>query len=256
VLAAVQQNGVALKYADAEIGLNQDPDFLKEAGLWEKQENPVHFRQEEAIQSVKFSLAKTSSTYATEFALALKQDPFLKHFKTYNPNTWCKESRDPNFTDINHPCRGTTTCQNHLPNTTAGGKPCNTSCWRLAFRFHQQVSKETNGFMIQVDEFEGLGDGQKIETLMAEEVGLKIFCTFTGYENQDKHPGGKALEKLAQAIEEWYKTGCSDMRMEDAWIGTALHNAAYSKARPKYSNQGDSYESMADWRRRTVGTLA
>merc|ERR1711935_1173058 len=58
-------------------------------------------------------------------------------------------------------------------------KPARQSCWRFAFRYHQQVSKDTNGFMIQVDEFDGLGDGQKIETLMAEQVGLKIFRTFT-----------------------------------------------------------------------------
>merc|ERR1712129_220036 len=99
--------------------------------------------------------------YASEFALAMKQDPFLRNFKTYNPNAWCKKSCDPKFTDIKHPCRGTTsTCgipkaENFDPTTQM---PCSTSCWRLAFRFQQEEAKAKQGFMIQVEEKQGLGD--------------------------------------------------------------------------------------------------
>jgi len=201
VLAAVQQNGAALKFADDGSRLNQDPELLKASGLWDQDENKRYLRKEKAIQSVKFSLAQKSSTYATDFALAMREDPFLKEFQTYNPNAWSKESCDPDLTNIRHPCRGlATTCQNLLPNMTAKGKPCDTSCWRFAFRFHQQVSKDTGGFMIQVDEFEGLGSGQRIETSMAEEVGLKIFRTFTGLPNKSENkPNAKALQKLAKS---------------------------------------------------------
>jgi len=45
-------------------------------------------RREKAILSEKFSLGKESSDYATRFALALKKDPYLCEFETYNPNYW------------------------------------------------------------------------------------------------------------------------------------------------------------------------
>jgi len=240
-----------LKYAEG--GLNQDPQLLQVSGLWDEVDHALYPRSEEAIQSVKFSLGKESSTYATDFALAMKKDPFLNHFKCYNPNAWCKESCDPNFTDIEHPCRGTlSTCQNLLPNTTPEGKPCGTSCWRFAFRFHQQIGKDTKGFMIQVEEFEGLGAGQKIETLMAEGVGLKIFRTFTGNPKiAGNKPDGRALQKLARVIEEWYLTGCIDTRIQNVYIGkTHIGSAQIKAARPKFNEHGDSHESMVGfWKR-------
>merc|ERR1719362_323595 len=136
--------GSALKFAKG--GLNQKPEMLKAAGLWEQDyEQRKYERSEQAIQSVKFSLAEQSTTYATEFALAMKNNDYLGKFKTYNPNAWCKKSCDPTFTDINHPCRGTqSTCG--IPegeNRTEKGKPKNTSCWRFAFRFHQQECKDS-----------------------------------------------------------------------------------------------------------------
>jgi len=179
VLAAVRNNGPALKFAQG--GLNQDEDCLKASGLWDSA--PVTYsRAEQAIQSVKFSLAESSTQYATDFALEMKNDPFLKDFKTYNPNVWCKESCDPQFTNMQHPCRGTlATCtlpsgQNLSKDTNS---PCPTSCWRFAFRFHQEECKASKGFMIQVEEKKGLGDGQKIETDMAKQVDLKVFRTYT-----------------------------------------------------------------------------
>ena len=107
-----------------------------------------------AVLSVKFSQVEQASPFATEFHLAMKQDPFLKQFKTYYPNAWCKESCDPDFVNINHPCRGTIhTCQ--FPNDQnmdiSTGRPKATSCWRFAFRFHQDEAKD-KGFMIQAEE--------------------------------------------------------------------------------------------------------
>merc|ERR1719276_793938 len=175
VKAAVSNNGSALKFAKG--GLNQDEEMLKASGLWNEEDNKQYPRPEQAILSVKFSLAEQSTPYATNFALAMKDDSFLGQFKTYNPNAWCKKSCDPSFTDIKHPCRGTmSTCG--IPesdNYDSERRPKSTSCWRLAFRFHQEECKETKGFMIQVEEVAGLGAGQNIETEMAEQVGLKVF---------------------------------------------------------------------------------
>merc|ERR1712008_523179 len=78
VLAAVTQNGLVLKFAEG--GLSQDDDCLKAAGLFDGGEAKEYERREKAILSNKFSLGKESSQYATEFALALKQDKFLCQF--------------------------------------------------------------------------------------------------------------------------------------------------------------------------------
>jgi len=119
--------------------------------------------------SVRFSLARSSTDYATNFAIFLKRHSYLEEFQAYNPNAWCKDSCDPSFTDINHPCRGTIqTCsfleaQNLVQAPSGEMRPANQSCWRYSFRFHLQKSKETNGFMIQVQEQHGLGDGQRLK---------------------------------------------------------------------------------------------
>merc|ERR1712008_14024 len=172
VLAAVRQNGVALKFA--EDYLNQDAECLKASGLWDEDQQDYP-NNELVIQSVKFSLGKNTSPYATWFGLAFKKDNYLKNFMTHNPNAWYKQSCDPKGTDLDHPCNGTLEkCQNQKKNMEAG-KPCPTTCWRVSFRFHQEESQKTNGYMVQVEEFSGLGQGQKIETKMAIEVGLKVF---------------------------------------------------------------------------------
>lgn len=66
-------------------------------------------------------------------------------------------------------------------------EPTGHSCWRYSFRWHQQKAKDSNGFMLQVRErpynsisesYFGkleLGQGQVLEELMAQEVGLDTF---------------------------------------------------------------------------------
>merc|ERR1719410_1611414 len=100
VVAAVKQSGKALKFAKG--GLNQSAKCLKAAGLWD--ETYMETLPFEVVQSVKFSLSEKSTTYASEFALAMRKDHFLKNLKTYNPNAWEKDSCDPEFTDIKHKC--------------------------------------------------------------------------------------------------------------------------------------------------------
>jgi len=215
VLAAATQKVAALKFALNH--LNQDPDCLKAAGLFDEDATKVYDRPEKATLSIKFSLAEKSTIYATEFAKGMKNDPYLSKFKTYNPNAWCKKSCDPKFTDMSHPCRGSSsTCgiqsQNMDPATQ---RPCANSCWRFAFRFHQQESKDTKGFMIQVEEEKGLGDGQKIETEMAREVGVKVFRTCTNCSWFEGHSMGR----ISKAVKEWYDSGCANSDLENVFIG-------------------------------------
>jgi len=130
-------------------------------------------------------------------------------------------------TNIAHPCRGTlSTCtipeKDNLTHETK--RPCSTSCWRLAFRFHQEECKATKGFMIQVEEEQGLGDGQKIETEMAKQMGLKLFRTYT---NDDvvEYAGPltafhyKGIEAISKAVQEWYAAGCVNPDLENVFIG-------------------------------------
>jgi len=178
-----------------------------------EQQNITQSRSERAILSVKFSLAEKNNDYATKFALAMKTDKYLKEFKTYNPNTWEKDSCDPDFTNNKHKCRGSQeTCEfSEHQNLTASGNPAERSCWRFAFRFHLMECQATNGFMIQVQEKKGLGEGQKIETVMAEQVGVKVFRT------SDRHPyfdSYTKFSKVANAVKAWYKSGCRNMDME------------------------------------------
>jgi len=206
VLAAVRQNGAALKFAGG--GLNQNPECLRVAGLWEDEEDT---RPLQAIQSVKFSLTAKSSTYATDFALAAKKDPYLKTFRMYNPNAFCKHACDPHVTNMYYPCLGSMSrCtgspdnkRNFRPDPKEEGKvkPCATSCWRYSFRWHQEQCKANNGFMIQVMETSGLGGGQQIETAMAEEIGIKVFRTYTNYGDFEND----RIEKLSKRIQEWHE---------------------------------------------------
>jgi len=188
VLAAVRTTPTSLKYASAQKGLNQDHDCLKASGLWDNYRR-TYARKEQLTLSVRFSLARNSTEYATNFAIFLKRNYYLREFQAYNPNAWCKDSCDPIFTDIKHPCRGTNiTCgftetQNLVKTRDGKKRPANQCCWPYSFRFHLEESKATNGLMIQVQEQHGLGDGHKIETEMAQQAGVKIFRTTTDSED-------------------------------------------------------------------------
>jgi len=215
VLAAVRTTPTSLKYALG--GLNQDSECLKESGLWDRTPRK-YSRKEQATLSVRFSLARTSTDYATNFAIFLKRHTYLGEFQAYNPNAWCKSSCDPIFTDIKHPCRGTnqtcsyTEAQNLVAETPGGKKkPASKSCWRYSFRFHLEESKATNGFMIQVQEKNGLGNGQKIETEMAMQAGVKVFRTTTTSEDMYE----RSLYSLERAIKHWYMNECKDRTLEE-----------------------------------------
>merc|ERR1712079_853390 len=142
----------------------------------------------------------------------------------YFPSAFCKESCDPNFTDLSWPCRGTThTCT--LANTKADGSPTDQSCWRYSFRHHQRICRESGGFMLQVEEADGLGKGQQIETSMADLERLKIFRVKQGiYAHGDTTWGidqydprsfdYKDADQISHAIQSWLHGCRSNMKME------------------------------------------
>merc|ERR1712032_1811101 len=103
-------------------------------------------------------------------------------------------------------------------------RPCKNACWRYDFRFRLQKSKDTNGFMIQVEEANGLGDGQKIETEIAKEINLKVFRTYT--DSDDLHV---CFFRLGKAVKEWYESDCANSGdLENVFLGYG------APTRPKY----------------------
>jgi len=232
VMSMVKLDGAALKYAQG--GLSQDPECLKIAGFLDGEENTHYDRPEKAILSIKFGLTAESTGYSLNFIQAMKADQFLNKFKTYDPTItskdYCREKLGSTSV-VNH-CRGTLESCNfprsrNLKTLDDKEQPAKKSCWRFAFRFHQQECKDTCGFMIQAEEKEGLGDGQKLETEMAREVGLKVFRTYTNYSGVD----GEDMGRISNAVKEWYESGCANTDLENVFIGTTF--LTYTE-RPKY----------------------
>merc|ERR1712043_63710 len=77
--------------------------------------------------------------------------------------------------------------------------------------------KASNGFLLQVEETTGLGDGQKIETEMAKEVGIKIFRAYND-DSMCTKDGCNGLQRgsrrgTMQAAKTWtWKTSSSVLR--------------------------------------------
>jgi len=231
-LMAVKETGEALKYAKG--GLNQDLECLKTAGILHAVEKKYD-RNEKITMSVKFSLGENSTNYATEFQKLMKEDDFFGEFETFYPNAWCKSfcGGELAYTNMDNPCRGTDkTCnfpKNKNLKITHGNlelkKEC---CWRFGYRFELQESKDTNGFMIQVEEHAGLGKGQLLEAEMAKEVGVKVFRTYT---NSSTALLRSQLGRVVKAVKDWYETGCANRDLENVFIGNAYN--PYTK-RPEY----------------------
>ena len=240
VFAAVRQDGNALQHASSSLrsdkrcvqlavsnhpaslqyalgGLNQDRELLVVAGIWD-----YDYRTYDTITgipklvlSTKYSLDETSNPTATQFTVLLKHNKFFDLFSIYSPNAFKKSTCDPRWTRLEWPCRGTyETCMK--PPTLKFGKPCDESCWRYSFPYHLEQAKKTNGFMVQVVELSGysrgkyhhtLGNGQQIESIMAKQVGTKVFRIYeppTLFSAID-------INRLVDAIKTWEEDGCVNM---------------------------------------------
>jgi len=245
VIAAVSKTPAALKFALEH--LNQDPDCLKAAGLWSGSEQARHtgMRSEKCLYPIKFSLAATSSTYATVVTLALKNHIDLGTFEMYFPSAFMKESCDADFTNTSHPCRGQVNgpgaCQlRHYPTNLLGlardGNPTSASCWRFSWRHHAQKCKDSGGFVAQVEECfpseDGkgvvhlLGNGQQIETDISLKMKLKLFRVRQGVliaKNGLERPrpfDTQDADAVSKEIMKWFAEGARNPAVK----GTTKHN--------------------------------
>ena len=207
--------------------LNQDRDCLVAAGIWNNSgqygnhsenisSSSNDKKRPKIVLSTRFSLNEESSATATSFAVLPNEEEFEEdklvqtQFRVYSPNAYNKSSCDPSWTNMAWPCRGTfdTCCMEDKSAKT--GAPTEKSCWRYSFRYQLEEAKRSNGF-IELDRGVHLtGKGQAIETIMANEVGTKIFRIY--------EPGSrftpptysrsfirKDILHLIRRIKEWYK---------------------------------------------------
>jgi len=212
VLTAVRSHAAALKYALG--GLHQDEDCLIAAGKMisdaQSLVGPARCQNKKVVLSLKFTrgmLSEKNTAYATDFVQAMREDGYFMYFDTYNPNSWEKESCDYLFADSAQVlCRGTDeTCRFQVSkNRRSSGRPSPTCCWRFSFRFHADEAAAANGFMVQVQEQEGLSLSQQMESDMAAQARLKVFRTVTN--SASFHP--ELLRLLHGQVQTWYEAGC------------------------------------------------
>ena len=210
-------------------GLNQDRDCWIAAGLWKEEENhndiPEHLVR--IVLSTRFSLQEHSKSTVTEFTRRLGENPYFNDgmFYIYSPNAFNQSTCDKDWTRMDWPCRGTYgTCRKEPPLKT--GKPTFECCWRYSFRWHLEEARRTNGFMLQIvdlcekdgkKEYQ-LGDGQKIETVMANQVGTKIFRIFRPratnvHNNRQLFTEFRSdhINMLQVYVQDWYGRSSVDM---------------------------------------------
>jgi len=103
------------------------------------------------------------------------------------------------------------------------GKPTNESCWRFSFRSKQGECKRTSGFMLQIQEHEGLGLGQKIESDMAKLEDLKTFRVHQGMvrlegKNCPREFDATDAQHVAKEVREWHNTAEGDTTLWSIYL--------------------------------------
>ncbi len=232
VIAAVKQEQTALKFAIPP--LNQDHDCLRAAGLFDDgliYTNLIKIQAQRIVFSTKFSLGEYTSAFATLIALALKAHPFAKDMFVYFPNSWMKSTCDPDWTNMSHPCRGTEElCTKFIFDKNTGVPIEKECCWRSSFVYQLNKAKETRGFMIQLAEFDEqlqehvLGNGQQIETELADRVGVKVFRV---YQQNFQYAGspkiatmdseGILVDKVVESAQSWLESDREDMAVQEIY---------------------------------------
>lgn len=147
----------------------------------------------------------------------------FRNFTASVPLSACKEFCGPYYqdTDSLHECRGTCGKICTWPNCVAcgdGPEPTAHSCWRYAFRHRLERAARLGGFMLQVIErsrdplygrFRGrldLNDGQALEEMMAESVGIKVFRLAMPEEFWPQYDEAKVdplVDELAERVSLW-----------------------------------------------------
>jgi len=187
-----------------------------------------------------------SSPAATQAHLQIKADSRFRIFHIYDPNLISKGfcGKRAFMTSKSWPCRGkcrwanawklTKHCAPLSALCTEGKKsvgfledlsdfcflfcsekPSRRSCWRYSFRWRLEKALRSKGCMIQINEYDAQtarfteGPGQEIETLMAEEIGLKIFRIEVSGVFGQRH-----IDALWRHIDSWINQGASSDDIE------------------------------------------
>eukprot|EP00546_Thalassionema_frauenfeldii_P013586 CAMPEP_0178916832 /NCGR_PEP_ID=MMETSP0786-20121207/12887_1 /TAXON_ID=186022 /ORGANISM="Thalassionema frauenfeldii, Strain CCMP 1798" /LENGTH=393 /DNA_ID=CAMNT_0020590269 /DNA_START=232 /DNA_END=1413 /DNA_ORIENTATION=- len=229
-LLAIAKEPDSIKYTGENI--KRDHEALIAAGMFDayhdegaKEIQKIRRRSKKIVLSTRFSLDTISVSEATRFTSLLKKHEYIEkgNFKVYSPNAFEKKTCDPNWTDFDHPCRGTLDACTYDNKFTQEGRPTNDCCWRHSFRYQLEEAKETGGFMLQLVEtawelgligHAKLGKGQAIEQDMAEQLGLKIFHVYrpAAFGVEQKF-GNQSIMDVVSIIECWYANRCQDMSL-------------------------------------------
>jgi len=232
VLAAVGQTPAALRFAKG--GLLHDPDCRKAAGLGqvceeddEKSQAPACQRTERVVLSVKFGSAEEVTPYARAFAQAMSNDRITGQFQTYEPDSWGKRQSLIHSRSEDQLSCAFESAANAYASILAEPLSSDTGVsmdsrppgrWRAKFGQFVEECKASGGFMVQAEERSGLGAGQRIEINIAEQLGLKVFRTYTNLPWFTAESG--MFRPLGAAIKTWYDSGCTDSALEHVFIGS------------------------------------
>ena len=220
-LTVVGRNPDAIKFVHND--LKRDPDVLIAAGMFDENHDATRRGPiKKIVLSTRFALNESSHSEATYFTKLLKNHEYIRrNFIAYSPNAFDKKSCDKNWTDFDHPCRGTRNTCNYNNILADDGRPTDDCCWRFSFRAQLEEANRTGGFMLQLVEPEKqgspdrLGKGQAIELDMAHNhLKMKVFHVhrprfFVGdieLQFDDVH-----LNEVVNVIKRWYSNDCQDM---------------------------------------------
>jgi len=198
VLEAVNHNGMLFGCASDELRLDievakkaiaqscgalrfanpsiiQNPTILEVAGV--ENDGDAFMTDKTVILSVQLCLcAPPFTSYAVEFVRSVRVHKYFQGFKPFNPHLRSKA---------------------------------------VSFERHQEECKRCNGFMIQVEENEGLSREQTTQAKMADQMGLKVFRTFTNKSECDTED----LAPLETAVRRWTVDRERKSELEEVWIG-------------------------------------
>jgi len=184
----------------------------------------------EVVMSVKSSLAEGCTAMASTFLLVMQNHVVFGSYHVFWPNnygkSWCKIGSGS--TDLDGHCLGKC-CKRTFDskNCSIGSEPemaceavsslvTDPSCWAFEFRSYLERVEPVRGVMIQLCECpdphtggeQFLGDGQRIEATMAQDVGVKVFrVEVTGW----AECMWASLDVLVERLEKWRADGSKDI---------------------------------------------
>lgn len=217
------QGAMVLKHAEG--GLAQDPQYL---GMIQILGNALK-QSRSLVLSVKFSLAHHVSSTSTFVALTLQNDVSFAVYDVYFPNCYSKSFCG----DVKHAtwraghclgkcrfkCKWGDRCEGYNGTEHRGGrKKCvdfpgpttNHSCWAFSYRTQLEAAVLNEGIMVQIEEGDAdgtqfkLGDGQVIETEIANELRVPVFrIQLADLDRRGPIYRFAAVELLREAVESW-----------------------------------------------------